>query len=116
MKKAFYSTIFILTLFSGLLRAQTNSELGNILVAEKDFREFSLKLVLGNRCFLYLPLFDALECQQATSVLVDLLDYDLMESNLKTDKKNNLSFLFIAFKSELTDFLSKENSFLFSLR
>jgi hypothetical protein len=112
MKKAFYSTILVFTLFSGFLRAQTNSELGHILTAGKDLKEFSLKLVLGNRCFLYLPLLDALDCQQATSVLVDLLDYDLVESNLKTNKNNPPSFLFIAFKSELTDFISKENSFL----
>jgi hypothetical protein len=112
MKKSFYSIIFIFTLFSGFLRAQTHSELGSILVADKELREFSLKFVLGNRCFLYLPLFDALDCQQATSVLVELLDYDLMESDLKADKNNNPSFLFIAFKSELTDFLSKEDSFL----
>jgi hypothetical protein len=99
-------SLFLSFVFTPPLTAQVTT-VEDFVLAEPELRNFSLELVLQRRCLRFLPLSEGTTCAQAVTTLIDILDYDLIPLE-KVDNKP--SFLFIAFKSELTSLLSLEST------
>ncbi len=108
-----------LLLFSSLLEASVHSadrrsnRLLKFIAQQGGPRDFALHQVIGTRCNRYLPENRKEACREGVKKLIAVLDYDVIFSDniLPPWNPNNTwtpsSFVFIAFKSNLIDLLSK---------
>jgi hypothetical protein len=74
------------------------------LIENSTLRFLGLNYVVGKRCN-YVGMIDALTCKSAVSALIGHLDFDIVFMDGSHDAWVGRPFLFVAFKTELINFL-----------